>query len=144
MALSNILSIASSGMSAQSVRLNIAASNLANANTIASSEDTAFRALEPVFTPIRQDRMQSFSESLDTAIAQGVRVSKMQKSQQEVEKEYQPANPLADKNGYIYKSNVNSISEMTNVIEASRDYERNIQVMQTAKKLIEHTLKLAE
>lgn len=144
MALDSILQIASTGMSAQSIRLNIAASNLANANTLSDSEKTAFRARQPVFTPLHLSEKNTFNGMVDAAIAQGVKVTHISKSDKAIQSDFQPGNPNADDKGYVYKSNVNTMEEMANIVEASRDYERNIQVMLTAKKLIEHTLKLAE
>lgn len=139
--LNDILSLAASGMSAQAIRLNIAASNMANANTVASSEEKAYHAKQPVFESVLSQAQKGFGQSATS----GVRVAEVTHSKQPIQAEYQPGNPKADKNGYVYKSNVNTMEQMASVIEASRDYQKNVQIMKSAKRLIDMTIaKLGE
>ncbi|WP_455385796.1 flagellar basal body rod protein FlgC [Acidihalobacter prosperus] len=136
MSLYNIFGIAGSGMSAQSVRLNTVASNLANANDVAGSEKNAYRARQPVFAA-------ALEAAQGDPAAVGVRVTDVQQSNAPVRKEYQPGNPLADKNGYVYTSNVNTVEQMANMISASRSYQSNVNVVSTTQQLLLNTLQLA-
>jgi flagellar basal-body rod protein FlgC len=139
MSLDNIFNIAGSAMSAQSIRLNTTASNMANAETLAGSEDKIYRAKEPVFATILADR----STSGDSTVG-GVKVLKIIESQAPSQKRYEPGNPIADKDGYVYMSNVNVVEEMANMISASRAYQNNVEIMSTAKQMIMSTLKLGQ
>lgn len=125
-------------MSAQSIRLNTTASNMANAETIAGSEDKVYRAKEPVFATILKNGIQ------ENDAAGGVKVVKIVESQAPAQKRYEPGNPLADEKGYVYMSNVNTIEEMANMISASRAYQDNVEIMNTAKQMIMSTLKLGQ
>lgn len=143
MSLYNIFGIAGSGMSAQSVRLNTVASNLANANDVAGKEKDAYRARQPVFKAVLENAQNtSVNGNLDGQ-AVGVQVTDIQQSQAPVRKEYQPGNPLADKNGYVYASNVNTIEQMANMISASRSYQSDVNVVSTTQQLLLNTLQLA-
>ncbi|MEJ2480191.1 MAG: flagellar basal body rod protein FlgC [Acidihalobacter sp.] len=142
MSLYNIFAIAGSGMSAQSVRLNTVASNLANANDVAGSEKDAYRAREPVFKAALENARQG-GGSVSNQAAVGVEVTAVQQSQAPVRKEYQPGNPQADKNGYVYTSNVNTAEQMANMISASRSYQSNVNVVSTTHQLLLNTLQLA-
>lgn len=142
MSLYSIFGIAGSGMSAQSVRLNTVASNLANANDVAGSEKGAYRARQPVFKAVLENAQQN-GGSVSGQAAVGVEVTTIQQSQAPVRKEYQPGNPLADKNGYVYTSNVNTAEQMANMISASRSYQSNVNVVTTTQQLLLNTLQLA-
>ncbi len=135
MSLYSIFSIAGSGLSAQSVRLNAVASNLANAGDVASSAKSAYHARQPVFAAVLQN-------ARDPA-AIGVKVTQIQESRAPVRMEYQPGNPLANKQGYVYTSNVNTMSAMANMMDAARSYQSNINVMTTTQRLLLNTLQLA-
>jgi len=137
MPLSNIFDIAGSAMSAQSLRLNTVASNLANADSVASSPEQAYRARNPVFSAMMQG-MGRNSESV------GVRVQGVTESQAPINKQYAPGNPLADATGYIYTTNVNPVEEMANMISASRSYQNSVEVLNTSKQLLLSTLKLGQ
>ncbi len=137
MPLSSIFDIAGSAMSAQSVRLNTVASNLANADSVAASPDKAYRARNPVFSAV----MQGMGRNAESV---GVRVQGVTESQAPINKEYQPGNPLADASGFVYTTNVNQIEEMANMISASRSYQNNVEVMNTSKQLMLSTLKLGQ
>jgi flagellar basal-body rod protein FlgC len=138
MSLFNILDVAGSGMSAQSVRLNVVASNLANADNVSGSEAEAYHAKQPVFEAIYAAARDS-----DTGV-NGVRVASISENDTPVQSRYMPGNPLADKNGFVYGSNVNTIEEMVNMISASRSYQNNVEVMNTTKQMLLHTLSLGD
>ena len=135
MPLFSIFDVAGSGMTAQSIRLNTTASNLANAENISSNPDDAYHARQPVFTTVM--------DNLTNNVA-GVRVSKIVESSVPPRKEYAPNNPLADEQGYVYMPNVNSIEEMANMISASRSYQNNVEIMNTAKQMLLTTLRLGQ
>lgn len=135
MGLYNVFQIAGSAMSAQSVRLNTVSSNLANANTVSSTPEGAYRARQPVFASV-------LSAVNGGPASVGVEVAAIVESQAEPPREYQPGNPLADAEGYVYKSNVNTVEEMANMISASRSYQNSIEVLNTSKQLLLKTLQL--
>lgn len=139
MSMYKIFDVAGSGLSAQTLRLNTIASNMANAESVSSSEDTAYRARNPVFAAV----FDQFSTSANQATA-SVRVEDVVESQTPVLTSYEPNNPLANEEGYVYRSNVNIAEEMANMISASRSYQSNVEVMSTAKQLILATLKLGQ
>jgi flagellar basal-body rod protein FlgC len=141
MSLYNIFGIAGSGMSAQSVRLNTVASNLANANDVAGSEKDAYRARQPVFKAVLKGAQGGGGVAEQAAV--GVQVTEIQQSEAPVRKEYQPGNPLADKEGYVYTSNVNTVEQMANMISASRSYQSDVNVVSTTQQLLLNTLQLA-
>ncbi|MBN8280754.1 MAG: flagellar basal body rod protein FlgC [Gammaproteobacteria bacterium] len=136
MSLFRIFDIAASAMSAQSVRLNTTASNLANANTAAGSAETAYKSRQPVFQTVLDS-----SAGLDPASA-GVRVAGIVESKAEPVKMHDPGNPLADADGYVYMSNVNPVDELVNMISASRSYQNSVEVLSTSKELLMRTLNL--
>jgi flagellar basal-body rod protein FlgC len=138
MDLFRIFDIAGSAMSAQSVRLNTTASNLANANTVAGSADAAYRSRQPVFQTVLDD-----SAAADPASA-GVRVAGVVETTAPPAKVHDPGNPLADQDGYIYLSNVNPVDELVNMISASRSYQTNVEVLSTSKELLMRTLTLGQ
>lgn len=144
MSLYNVFNIAGSSMSAQSVRLNTVASNLANADVASTDEAGAYRSRQPVFAAVmnalNNDGM-SAAGSQGQATA-GVRVTGIVEDNTAPRKEYQPQHPLANKEGYIFKSNVNSIEEMTNMMAASRSYQNNVEVFNTSKQLLLKTLNM--
>ncbi|TAL86736.1 MAG: flagellar basal body rod protein FlgC [Rhodanobacter sp.] len=139
MSLFKVFDIAGSGMAAQSLRLNTVASNLANANSVASSAQGAYRAREPLFAAVQQ----SVSGQQNSG-ATGVRVMGLSESQAPIPSHYAPNNPLADANGYVYDSNVNPVDELVNMISASRSYQSNVEVMNTTKQLLVKTLDLGK
>jgi len=138
MSLFNVFNISGSGMSAQSVRLNTTASNIANADSVSSSIDQTYRARHPVFAAEMQKAAAGQGESL------GVQVLGIVESEKPLNIEYAPQHPMADKDGYIYKPNVNVIEEMTNMISASRSYQTNVQIAESAKNMLNKTLLLGQ
>jgi flagellar basal-body rod protein FlgC len=137
-----IFDIAGSGLSAQSVRLNTVASNLANADSVSGDPTTVYRARHPVFQAVQQ-QMQGAS-SLENKSEAAVRVAGITESQAAPQMRYDPGNPLANAQGNIFAPNVNVIEEMTDMISASRAYQDNVEVMNTSKDLMLATLKLGQ
>ncbi|MEJ2646182.1 MAG: flagellar basal body rod protein FlgC [Gammaproteobacteria bacterium] len=135
MSLFNIFNIAGSAMSAQSVRLNVTASNLANADSTSSSVGTTYRAREPVFAAV----FNSLQPNDPTAT---VKVRGIVESQAPLQKRYAPNDPMANKQGYVYMPNVNVVDEMANMISASRSYQNNADVLNTSKTLLLNTLRM--
>jgi len=133
MSLNDIFAISSSAMSAQSLRLNATASNMANINSQAGSPEEAYRARAPVFHTI-----------LTQQGGAGVGVYGMTQSNAPVEQRYEPNNPLADEQGYVYGSNVNPVEEMVNMKSALRSYQTNVEIMDTTKQLVLRTLQLGQ
>ena len=136
MSLFKVFDISGSALSAQSVRLNTVASNLANAETVSSTPEGTYKARQPVF--------KTTFDSLADRNVVGVHVEQILESEAPARQQYQPAHPLADENGYVYLPNVNGIEEMANMISASRTYQSNIEVMNTSKQLLIRTLSLGQ
>ncbi|MCE1171857.1 flagellar basal body rod protein FlgC [Azovibrio restrictus] len=136
MSLFNVFKVSSSAMSAQSLRLNAVASNLANADSVVSANGQAYRAKQVVFqaTPLGNAGEAS----------QGVRVTQVVESAAPPRLNYDPHNPLADENGYVTMSNVDAVEEMVNMISASRSYQTNVEVMNTAKQMLVRTLQIGQ
>lgn len=128
-----VLDIAGSAMNAQMVRLNTTASNMANADSVATTEAEAYRAKQPVFAALLQETANA---------AAGVQVTGIVESQAPVIKRYEPGNPMADDDGYVFGSNVNEVEEMANMISASRSFQNNSEVFNTSKDLMMRTLQL--
>lgn len=137
MSLFNVFDIAGSAMSAQSVRLNTTASNLANAETVGGSAETTYRARHPVFAAMLK-AMHGENEMA------GVRVVGITEDQEPLQQRYAPDNPLADANGYVYLPNVNPVDEMVNMISASRSYQNSVEVLNTSKQMLLATLRLGQ
>jgi flagellar basal-body rod protein FlgC len=138
MSLMGIFNVAGSALSAQTVRLNTVASNLSNAESIASDPSKVYRARYPVFQAIEPN---SF-ESKFAAAKVGVKVASITQSKAEPRKQYQPGHALADKDGYIYISNVNVMEQMADMISASRSYQMNAQMLKTTRQMLLKTLQL--
>ena len=134
----NIFDVAGSGMSAQSVRLNTVASNLANADSISGDPNTVYKARHPVFEAVKSAMSQQ--EGGNAA----VRVKGIMESQSTPSARYEPGNPLANADGYVYSPNVNVVEEMVDMISASRAYQNNVEVMNTSKDLMLATLRLGQ
>ena len=130
-----IFDIAGSGMSAQSVRLNTVASNLANADSVSGDPNNVYRARHPVF--------QAVMGGTDLGTAQ-VNVTGIAQSQTAPETRYDPGNPLADAQGNVYAPNVNVVEEMADMISASRSYQNNVEVLNTSRDMMLATLKFGQ
>ena len=135
-----IFDVAGSGMSAQSVRLNTVASNLANADSISGDPSSVYKARHPIFEAVRSSLAQGGAESGNAA----VHVKGIMESQAEPNARYEPGNPLANEQGYVYAPSVNAVEEMVNMISASRSYQNNVEVMNTSKELLLATLRLGQ
>jgi flagellar basal-body rod protein FlgC len=134
MSLSNIFNVAGSAMNAQSQRLNTVASNLANADSATSANGTPYKARQVVFaaTPVGENG------------ATGVNVAAVIEDPSPMKTVYDPKNPLADEKGNVTLPNVNVVEEMVNMISASRSYQSNVEMMNTAKTLLLKTLTLGQ
>ena len=137
-----IFDIAGSGLSAQSVRLNTVASNLANADSVSGDPSTVYKARHPVFQAVQQ-QLQG-AAGTDNQSEAAVRIAGIVESKAAPQMRYDPGNPLANAQGNVYAPNVNVIEEMTDMISASRAYQDNVEVMNTSKDLMLATLKLGQ
>lgn len=138
MSLFNIFDVAGSALSAQTLRLNTTSSNLANANSASSSTNETYKARQPVFATMLTNEFDDENGSV------GVQVLGIVEKQDPARAEYNPGHPLADEEGYVYMPNVNVIEEMANMISASRSYQTNVEVMNTAKQMMMRTLSLGQ
>ena len=134
MSLFKVFEIAASGVTAQSQRLNATASNLANAESAVGAGGKAYQAKQVVFQAVQIDARDPHS--------QGVRVQKVIEDQSEPRRVHDPKHPMADDSGYVTMPNVSVAEEMVNMLSASRSYQSNIEVMNTAKNLLLKTLSL--
>lgn len=123
-------------MSAQTTRLNTTASNIANADSVASSTGDVYKARHPVFSTIMNQ--------VGNEQHAGVRVAGIVESQADAVARYQPDNPMADDDGYVYAPNISLVEEMANMISASRSYQSNVQVANMTKSLLTKTLSLGQ
>ncbi len=151
MSLFHVMNVAGSALAAQSVRLNTVASNMANANSAATSVESTYRARHPVFMPAFDEMFNEGLEgefdadfSLDGAPGVGVEVAGVIESQAPLRREYQPGHPLADAEGYVFMPNVNVVEEMADMISASRSYQTNIEIMEASKQMLTRTLALGQ
>jgi len=139
MSLFNVFNVSGSALNAETIRLNTTASNLANAESVSGDSSKIYRARHPVF----QAMMNTSDSSFDgQGAATGVRVLGVVESQAPALMRYQPDNPLANKDGYVFSSNVNSIEEMTNMISANRSFATNIEAINTARDLLLKTISM--
>lgn len=135
MSLFKVFDVAGTGMNAQSVRMNVTASNLANAGSVNGDPDKVYRARQPVFS--------SFQDSLNDATGiGGVRLEGIVESNAPLQKLYQPDHPDADADGNVYVSNVNTVEEMVNMMSASRSYQNNVELVNTTRDMLLQTLSL--
>lgn len=137
MSLFKVFDTAGTALSAQSVRLNTVASNLANAESAAGTAEQAYKPKQAVF----QTLLQGFGADQS---AVGVKVADVVTSDAPPRQAYEPNNPVADEKGYVYYPNVSAVEEMANMISASRSYQTNVEVMNTAKQLLVRTLQLGQ
>jgi flagellar basal-body rod protein FlgC len=134
MSMFSIFNVSGSAASAQSQRLNVVASNLANADTVAGPDGQAYKARQVVFQ----------TQLMGEAGSAGVRVSTIKEDTTEGRRVHDPKHPGADAEGYVTYSNVNAVEEMVNMISASRSYQNNIEVMNNAKSLLQKTLQMGQ
>lgn len=134
MSLFNIFNVAGSGMAAQAQRLNVVASNLANADSTTGANGQPYRAKQVVFSTV----------PVDGGGAQGVKVAAVVEDNSPMKMVYDPKHPMADEQGYVTMPNVNVVDEMVNMISASRSYQNNVDVMNTSKTLLLKTLTIGQ
>ena len=134
MSMFSIFSVSGSAISSQSQRLNVVASNLANADAVAGPDGQGYKARQVMFETV----------PMGSDASAGVKVSRIQESNEPMHKVHNPNHPQADAQGYVTQSNVNPIEEMVNMISASRSYQNNVEVMNTAKSLLLKTLQMGQ
>jgi flagellar basal-body rod protein FlgC len=138
MSLDNIIGIASTALNAQMTRMNSTASNLANADTVSTNEVEAYRAKRPVFKALMRNEMVNAA----APYIGGVKVDRMSDDPTPVRKVYEPSNPLANEEGFVFHSNVNEMTEMVEMMAASRAYQNNVEVVNTTRQLMMRTLEI--
>ncbi|SER12126.1 flagellar basal-body rod protein FlgC [Nitrosomonas sp. Nm51] len=134
MSLFKVFNIASSAMTAQSQRLNVVSSNLANADSVTNSSGEPYRGRQVVFSTLKADGNG----------ASGVKVAAVVHDASPMKKIFEPSHPLADEDGYIIKPNVNVVDEMVNMMSASRSYQNNVDMLNTTKSLLQKTLTIGQ
>ncbi len=134
MSLFNVFSISGSAVSAQSKRLNVVASNMANADSVAGPDGQPYKARQLSFQ----------AEAADATGVAGVRVASITENQAPGRRVHEPHHPMADAEGYVTHSNVSVVDEMVNMISASRSYQNNVEVMNTARTLLSKTLQMGQ
>jgi len=140
MSMFNIFNVSGSAVSAQSQRLNVVASNLANADTVAGPNGQAYKARQVTF----QTEFMGQVGQPGAGASAGVKVSNVSEDQTPGRRVHDPKHPSADPDGYVTYSNVNAVEEMVNMISASRSYQNNIEVMNTTKTLLLKTLQMGQ
>jgi len=138
MSMLRIFDVAGSAISAQSQRLNVVASNLSNADTVAGPDGAAYKARHVVF----QTQMMGPANQREASV--GVRVSTVTEDNTPGRRVHDPKHPSADEQGYVTYSNVNPVEEMVNMISASRSYQNSVEVMNTARSLLQKTLQMGQ
>lgn len=145
MSLMQVFDIAGSGMSAQSLRLNTTASNMANANSASSSAEQTYRARHAVFAPMMQAATKDvFADASMQQSAVGVRVAGVVEDARPLQPRYEPGNPMANEQGYVFYPNVDIVEEMTNMISSSRSFQMNVDVMAAARTMMQRVMTLGQ
>ncbi len=134
MSMFSIFGVSGSAVSAQSQRLNVVASNLANADAVAGPDGQAYKARQVIFETV----------PMGSDASAGVKVRSVIESNEPMRKVHNPTHPMADAQGFVSQSNVNTVEEMVNMISASRSYQNNVEVMNTAKSLLLKTLQIGQ
>jgi flagellar basal-body rod protein FlgC len=140
MAMDNIFGIAGTALNAQLTRMNATASNLANAGTVATNEQDAFRAKRPVFKALMDSQMTNNG----APYVGGVKIDRIADDTAPPRRVSDPKNPLADKDGYVYQTNVSEVTEMVEMMAAARSYQNNVEVINTARQLMMRTLDISK
>ena len=135
MSLTKIFDIAASAISAQSQRLNVVASNLANAESVAGPDGQTYKSRQVLFSARQPET---------SGVSTGVRVTDVVEDQAPGKRIHDPKHPLADEQGYVTHSNVNVVEEMVNMISASRSYQNNVEIMNTTQQLLLKTLQIGQ
>lgn len=137
MSVFKVFDVAGSGMSAQMMRLNTVASNLANADSVVTNEEDVYQARHPVFESVLQE-----TSGMDEVAM--LRVREIMQEETAAIPHYRPNHPLSNEEGYVYSPNIDSVAEMADMISASRSYQNNVEVLATAKELLLRTLQLGQ
>ena len=140
MSMDKIFGIAGTALNAQLTRMNSTASNLANAGTVSTTEKDAFRAKRPVFKALMNEEMTHQG----AAYQGGVKIDRLADDTAPPRRVSDPKNPLADKDGYVYQSNVSEVTEMVEMMAAARSYQNNVEVINTARQLMMRTLDISK
>lgn len=136
-----IFDIAGSGLQAQTMRMNLIASNMANADAVSSSINEVYKSRQPVFQTV----MKSVTgQNLPDNAGAGVKVAGVVESKAPVFPEYAPNHPMANEEGYIFRSNVNTVEEMANMISASRSFQNNVEVINSSKRMLTAIINLGK
>lgn len=138
--LKNIFEIAGTALTAQTIRMNTTASNLANAGSVSPTEEEAFRAKRPIFRALvdQADLNAGFN------VLGGVKVKEVIDSSEPVRQVHDPGNPEANEEGFVFLSNVNEVTEMVEMVAASRSFQNNVEVVTTARQLMMRTLDITK
>lgn len=138
--LKNIFEIAGTALTAQTIRMNTTASNLANAGSVSPTEEEAFRAKRPIFRALvdQADLNAGFN------VLVGVKVKEVIDSSEPVRQVHDPGNPEANEEGFVFLSNVNEVTEMVEMVAASRSFQNNVEVVTTARQLMMRTLDITK
>ena len=140
MSLDHIFGVASTALNAQTVRMNTTASNMANASSVSSTEEGAYRAKRPIFKALVNESMTNQG----APYVGGVKVARITDDTTPIRKVFQPGNPMADQDGFIYQSNVSEVGEMVDMMAAARSYQNNVEVINTARQLLMRTLEITK
>ncbi|TDX51937.1 flagellar basal body rod protein FlgC [Orenia marismortui] len=140
MGLFNNFNISASGLTAQRLRMDLISSNIANANTTKAEDGKPYRRKLPVFSAKLKDEINKFDTGED--IGNGVEVSSIQESKEPYKLVYNPNHPEANESGYVEMPNINIVSEMTDMISATRAYEANVTALNSAKSMAQSALKI--
>jgi len=138
MSIDNIFGIGGTALNAQMIRMNTTASNLANAGTTSATEKEAYRGKRTIFKSLMDDQMANAG----SPYVGGVKVDKIVDDTKPVPRVYDPGNPLADGDGFVFQSNVNEVTEMVDMMAASRSYQNNVEVVNTARELMMRSLEI--
>jgi len=140
MSLSNIFDIASSGMTAETTRISASAQNMTNANVVVGNPAQAYQPKYPIFEAIQEEANRWMGDKTSP----GVKVRGTYLSEAPPTMRYEPNNPVADGNGYVYAPNISAVEEMANMISASKSYQIDVNIFNMAKQLIQRTLQIGQ
>ena len=140
MSFENIMSISGGAMDAQTARINLAASNIANADTVDNSRESAFKAKRAVFKTILEDEVYRGAK----LVAGGVKISEITEDTAINPTRYDPSHPMANEEGFVFGSNVNVMTEMVDIKAASRSFESSVEASNTAKRLMMRTIEMLQ
>jgi flagellar basal-body rod protein FlgC len=140
MSLTTVFDIAGSGMSAETARLSTSAQNMTNANVEFGDPSAVYQPRYPIFRAVQEEANQWLGDQIKA----GVKLEGIYTTNAPPSMRYEPNNPIADANGYVYTANVSTVEEMANMISASRSYQMDIEVLSTTKQLMQSTLQLGQ